>query len=336
MIKKKLLLIFSIFFLLLALPVLGAEFQEIVYKTKSGDSFASILWDFVYPDSIINANTPMTKETIKKNPVIKNWNSLPEGQSITLYIDKKFLDMSKFRTYQKSLEPISSPVVNTIEVGMSDILESENKTSWYKLINTSFELGFQNQAINDINGTRKSETIKNEAFHLKLEADNPSWNYREFIPYTYLGIGLSSSPQASLGPSYELAIGARRYWEHFSGFGTAGELSFQKDSYVYFLNSTLANKGELTATWLGLSIYKTFNMTAFPVTVGGDVGRSLFVNLVRADIESGVTGWREMLWLSAPLWDFGKIQFDYSQWHLAKGGYKLESQAYKTSVGINF
>lgn len=340
--KKNLLLILSIFFLLISFDSYANEYQEIVYKTKAGDSFASILWDFVYPDSIINANTPMTKKTIQSNPKIKNWNTLPEAQDITLYIDKKFLDMSKFAAYKKSLEPVRPTIVmpetsvTQAEIISTEMNGNENKTAWYKKINTSFEFGFKNEAIEDVNGTRKSETIKNEAIHLKFGADNPSWSFREFDPYTSLGIGLSSSPQAALDPSLDLTFGAKRYWENYSGFGTAGEISFQKDSYVYFLNSTLANKGEITASWLGLSIYKTFKMTAFPLTIGGDVAHSLTVSLVRAEIGGGVQGWREKIWLSAPLWDLGMFHLDYSQWHLSAGGYKLESRAYKTSIGINF
>ena len=77
------------------------DFYKTNYTIKKGDTFANILRKYVKENSIINAKSPMIHMTRAKNPHIKSWAKLEEGQKIELYISKKFLNLPKVISQKK-------------------------------------------------------------------------------------------------------------------------------------------------------------------------------------------------------------------------------------------
>jgi hypothetical protein len=93
---------FKVLILCLFLPIFvqiqAAEtFYKINHVIKKGDTFATILSQYVKKNSIINAKTPMIHKTRSENPHIKKWSQLEPGQKITLFISKNFLNLSKIK-----------------------------------------------------------------------------------------------------------------------------------------------------------------------------------------------------------------------------------------------
>lgn len=99
---------FFIFILTNASFAKPSPFFKIIYTVEKGENFPLIIQKFVTKDSIINKSTPMVKETYSKNPHIKNWRELNEGQRFRLFISKKFFDKNKYKKYkaeQKKKKP---------------------------------------------------------------------------------------------------------------------------------------------------------------------------------------------------------------------------------------
>ncbi|WP_408095757.1 hypothetical protein ACJVC5_11990 [Peredibacter sp. HCB2-198] len=90
--------------LLLSTLAIGQEEQtkkmyKLKYLVEQNDTLAKIYKRFVYPNSIITKQTPMTQRTFKGNPEVKDWNKLEPGSMIDLYIQYEYLDMSKYQAY---------------------------------------------------------------------------------------------------------------------------------------------------------------------------------------------------------------------------------------------
>lgn len=80
-----------------------ARYYKIPYIIQSGESFAKVLKRFVKSESIINNKTPMIQKTIQSNPIVKNWNTLPSGKRIYLFISPEFMDMNKYKNYRNTI-----------------------------------------------------------------------------------------------------------------------------------------------------------------------------------------------------------------------------------------
>jgi len=90
-----------LFIALVSFNVWAAKYYTFMYKVKDGDDFGSILKQFVKPTSVINARTPMIRKTISKNPKVKDWGNLQPGELLELYIAENFMDLSKFKNFDK-------------------------------------------------------------------------------------------------------------------------------------------------------------------------------------------------------------------------------------------
>lgn len=69
------------------------------YLVEQNDTLAKIYKRFVYPNSIITKQTPMTQKTFKGNPHVPDWNKLEAGTLIDLYMSYEYLDMAKYQAY---------------------------------------------------------------------------------------------------------------------------------------------------------------------------------------------------------------------------------------------
>ncbi len=78
------------------------KFYRIPYTIKNGDTFASIIKKLVKLNSVIDGNTRMVKKTIKSNSNITDWDNLPPGEDIFLYVSPIYVDRSKLSLYMKT------------------------------------------------------------------------------------------------------------------------------------------------------------------------------------------------------------------------------------------
>lgn len=75
-------------------------YMNFLYRVELGDSFPSILRMYVKDNSVINKSTPLVQKNVKFNPHIKNWNQLPPGELISIYIPEDMLDLHKYKKKQ--------------------------------------------------------------------------------------------------------------------------------------------------------------------------------------------------------------------------------------------
>jgi hypothetical protein len=94
--------------LILSSVSFSAQAQSKMYKLKyvveQNDNLNRIIGRFVYPNSVITKNTPMTQKTFEENSHVKNWNALVPGTLLDLYIDQEYLDVEKYKKYNEQLE----------------------------------------------------------------------------------------------------------------------------------------------------------------------------------------------------------------------------------------
>lgn len=72
-------------------------YYAFLYNIEPEDTFASVLRLFVKDDAIINKKTPLVGKIMKYNSHIKDWNTLPSGEIITLYLPPSILDNAKYK-----------------------------------------------------------------------------------------------------------------------------------------------------------------------------------------------------------------------------------------------
>lgn len=101
----KLLILYFLFFL--SSVALSAELRSFPYVIKVGDTFSSILKQFVLDTSIINAKTPIVKKIISANPQVVDWANLKPGVEIELFVSDVFFDKNKFESYKNVLDKLN-------------------------------------------------------------------------------------------------------------------------------------------------------------------------------------------------------------------------------------
>lgn len=100
----------SIFFLLPYLFINTAypkkskiKLLKMKVTVKKGESFADVLKRFVKDDSVIFRQEKMIDITLKRNPQIKNWKNLKTGQSMSVYLEPRFIDFNKAKKHKEKL-----------------------------------------------------------------------------------------------------------------------------------------------------------------------------------------------------------------------------------------
>lgn len=71
------------------------------YTVREEDTLEAILKKFVKPNSIINAKSPMIQKLFRKNPHVRKWRMLAPGTEFQLYVNKEYLIMDRYKTYEK-------------------------------------------------------------------------------------------------------------------------------------------------------------------------------------------------------------------------------------------
>ena len=98
MFKKVYILVLLVFFQ----SSYALNYYSFLYRVEDGDTFSLILKKFVKDLSIINAKTPLVRKTMSKNPQVKKWDKLSTGTVIELYISDDFMDLEKYKPYEKA------------------------------------------------------------------------------------------------------------------------------------------------------------------------------------------------------------------------------------------
>ena len=79
---------------------MSGRFYEFSYEVRKGDTFASVLTQFVNLEtSIINSKSPTTIRTRDKNPQISDWRNLETQEKVHLVISEKVADLAKIKRY---------------------------------------------------------------------------------------------------------------------------------------------------------------------------------------------------------------------------------------------
>ena len=81
----------------------GVNYYSFNYKVIAGDSFSLILQKFVKDEAIINAKNPLVKKIVKNNPKVTDWNNLPPGVVVKLYISDDLMDLEKYKPYETNV-----------------------------------------------------------------------------------------------------------------------------------------------------------------------------------------------------------------------------------------
>ena len=104
--KAAKLLVFLLLFCLTSLAF-SADFLSFPYVIKDGDTFSSILKQFVLDTSIINSKTPLVKKIISSNPQVEDWAELKPGVEIEMFISDDFVDKNKYESYKTVLDKLN-------------------------------------------------------------------------------------------------------------------------------------------------------------------------------------------------------------------------------------
>lgn len=81
-----------------------SQFRILKLTFKEGESLGKLISLFVKKNSIISRREPMVQKTLQRNKHIKNWRKVKAGDTIYLYLDKKFIDESKFKKFVGSIK----------------------------------------------------------------------------------------------------------------------------------------------------------------------------------------------------------------------------------------
>ena len=121
---RKLIVHLIFYFCLFVGSIEAAEYFNFRYQVEEGDTFSSILKNFVKSDAQITSKTPLVGKIMKKNPQIQDWKNLKPGLYIQLYISPDVFDFEKYRM----LEAVN--ITNIKEENKIIKKVTEIKTGW--------------------------------------------------------------------------------------------------------------------------------------------------------------------------------------------------------------
>lgn len=73
-----------------------SQFKIVKITFKEGETLGKLISLFVKRNSIISRKEAMVQKTLNRNKHIKNWRKINVGETIYLYLDKKFIDQKKY------------------------------------------------------------------------------------------------------------------------------------------------------------------------------------------------------------------------------------------------
>lgn len=234
------------------------EYYAFKYKVEEGETFSLILRKFVKKPSVINAKTPLVKKTIKYNPHVKQWNNIPTDTIIELYISNDFMDLEKYKAYEKStLEKIAE--------------EDEKKkipaypTGLKGSVFYMSSLGTFNQKaanVAEINFKQNSPVSLGTAFTFYPKDRLYSFSFSAYYSYLLASANSLTTDTISIPPE----IGGNIYGEYrWQKFNTTLYLGPDYESFSTFNLQGLQNDKKIyvdgvTAIYLTVGMAKSFSL----------------------------------------------------------------------------
>ena len=233
----KVMKLLSLIFILVMLSVAHcSEFISFPYVVIEGDTFSSILKQFVLDSSIINAKTPLVKKMISSNPQVEDWADLKVGVEIEVFISNEFLDNDKFNSYKSVLEKLK-------QEKEQKRLEEENKIALE-------QLRIRQEKLEEFSSTN------NDNANLKLRAS--AFLMSSIGTFTqksasYAEISYHQDSPISLGGAFSLPLRDKKIW-------VSGSLYYSK---LHDLNNDLTNKSVSVPAEVGGNIYGEYHFDQY-------------------------------------------------------------------------
>lgn len=258
-------IIFSFFTLLptFALAQEGSQqLFRIRYIIKPGESFADVYRQFVYDNAIVNRNTPMVQATMRRNPEVEDWENLPEGQMINLFVSPEALDQEKFQAYRQEM-------IERIEQVQEEIEKSESESGrqfsiypegWRSSVHFMMSQGRftqKNEEIADLDFNQNSPFTLGADLSYYFKDTN--WSVVSHIRYAHMTAASNNLDTSYVDIDPEISIGLHTQYrlqnqglnvhfgidyEKFSTFNLPG---IQMDRLIYL------DKNTVTYATLGVS-----------------------------------------------------------------------------------
>ena len=232
------------------------------YTVKKGDTFATILRQYVKENSVINATTPMIQKTRSENPQIKEWTNLKAGAVITLYISKRFLNISKIKSARKRTKKRRS---------------NNHLSAFYTFSTGSFNELLPSQI--------EADYKQNSPFTLGVMGSSRSPNARHVLDYSgylsYLQAGEfqgASTDNINISPE----IGLTAHYRYIAKFILRPFLGAETEKFSTFnlvefssLAAPIATKTHIMALF-ALGFQTTFYLGKYALYLKSGYARSLF------------------------------------------------------------
>ena len=190
------------------------QFITITLTLKKKQSLASLYSRFVRDDSIISKNSPMTKKTLAENPEIDNWKRIQPATTVTLIINKKFLDPEKMKAYWASL-PKKKKIIKKKEkkkeerkkkhyglqtsYGQVQITDEDDNTLEMKLTKVGFS--YSNKLKDHYQYKVVLSTVKFSS--LEYSEAEGSEDYDEYLPEFNFTVSRAINEKFFLGVGYD-------------------------------------------------------------------------------------------------------------------------------------
>lgn len=213
-----------------ALPSSG-KMYKVLYIVEQNDNLAKIFRRFVYPDSIITKNTPMTQKTFTENPDISDWNVLPPGKKVDLYIAAEYMDLKKYEAYNKLLSSALARLkrANETENGLDDDTPQGLKASIFYMASSGQFTQANSQA--NISFSQNSPITLGSSF--SFYPKETQWSFAAAAYFSHLLA--SSSNLDSSTVNVPLEIGANFYNEYrFHQYNFTGYFGLDYEKFSTF------------------------------------------------------------------------------------------------------
>lgn len=210
------------------------KFFKIKYISEPNDNIARIFKKFVFPDSIINRNTPMTQKTIIANPQIKNWEAVPPGSKLTLYIQAEFMDMSRYKEYvaqlKKGLQEVKKKKEEEQETENAKGLPEGLKASLFYMASYG-KFSQSNPQYADVTFMQNSPVTLGASFSFYPKKSDWSFAWSTYFSYLLAAGNNLDSSNVTVPPE----IGATAYSEYrFKNYNFTGYFGLDYEQFSTF------------------------------------------------------------------------------------------------------
>lgn len=274
------------FFLMLFLITSTAysnQYFRFDYTIKNKDSFSKILKSFYKKGHHFSIKEKGIRETIHKNPHIRNWKMLPTGEIITLFVNEKFANEKKIKLNSLENERLKKNQKTFSEQKAYKNIEDQKDRHVFRTFYSNKSLEGKETEPSDIETPIKSFLgggieyfyyFNRTIYPLKLTSMFQYQSYRS------VNILASTNPSRETKeisiPStttFNLKITKEKIWNQFSPYG-----SLERESLYNFEFNTSLDRNTLRKTtfiWGGAGIEYALPLKKMAVNLGVSLWTSL-------------------------------------------------------------